>query len=280
MVGLRCREAAADVRRPDGRDDQGGQIRNIRNVPSWRDELVPQAEAGADDGGVEAAGGLEAVAEDVGGGAGGGAGLVADDGSAAGQRLVQGGDAAVEGDEGYWFGALGQRDAGPGGQVLHGGDARDGLHRHPGHQLADGLGKVAEGRVEVGVAERAERDRGGARGELLRHRGGGRLPGRGPPRRDAAGVVEGELQAPDAVGGDVRADDGFCAAGFRVRGGQHGDQHHVGLAEHADGLDRDQLGISGADAHADQPAHGAAALAQAAVNLAAAAGWPAQWVCR
>ena len=41
---------------------------------------------GADDGGVQAAGGLEAAGQDGGRGAGGGADLVADDGPAAGQR--------------------------------------------------------------------------------------------------------------------------------------------------------------------------------------------------
>jgi hypothetical protein len=82
----------------------------------------------------------------------------------------------------------------------------------------------------------------------------------------------------------VGADDGFCPAWLGGVAGnrrsQHGDQHHVGLAEHADGLDRDQFGIPGPDAHADQALHGALTSAQAATNLAAAAGWPAQWVCR
>ena len=67
-------------------------------------------------------------------------------------------------------------------------------------------------------------------------------------------------------------------------GGQHRDQHHVGLAQHADGLDRDQFRVPGSDAHSDQALHrevtSAAAPQAAAVNLAAAAGWPAQCVCR
>ena len=243
------------------------------------DELAGQAQAGADDGGVQAAGRLEAVAQDGGRRAGGGADLVTDDGAAAGQRLVQGAGSPVERDERDRFGTLGQRYAGPGGQVLHGGDARHRLHRHLGDEFAYGLGQVAEGRVEVRVAEGAERDRGGARGELIRHRGGGRLPGRGPPRGDAAGLVQRELQPPDPVRGDIGADDGLRSSGLRARG-QHGDQHHVGLAEHPDGLDRDQLRVAGPDADPDQPAHEAGTLAQAAVNLAAAAGWPAQWVCR
>ena len=242
------------------------------------DEFAFEAEAGADDGGVQAACGVEVVPQDGGRGTGGGAYLVADDGSAAGQRLVQGADAAVERDERDWFGALGQGDADPRGEVLHGGDARDGLHRDLGDQVANGLGQVAERGVQVGVAEGAERDRGGARGELRRHRGGGRPPGRGPPRRDTAGVVQRELQALDPVRVDVRADDRLSPAGFGgfggpgIRAGQHGDQHHVGLAEHADGLDRDQFRIPGPDAHPDQPLHGVGTLAQAAVNLAAAAG--------
>ena len=60
-----------------------------------------------------------------------------------------------------------------------------------------------------------------------------------------------------------------------VRAGQHRDQHHVGLAEHADGLDRDQFRVPGPDAHPDQPLRHdvtSAAIPQAAVNLAAAAG--------
>ena len=59
------------------------------------------------------------------------------------------------------------------------------------------------------------------------------------------------------------------------RAGQHRDQHHVGLAEHADGLDRDQFRVPGPDAHPDQPLRHdvtSAAIPQAAVNLAAAAG--------
>src|SRR5262249_6623561 len=143
----------------------------------------------------------------------------------------------------------------------------------------------------------------GARGELLRHRGGGRLPGGGPPWRDAAGVVQRELEAADPVRADVGADDGLGATGYRSAGrlrvgpGQDRDQHRVGFAQdrdqyrvgfaqHPDGLDRDQLRVAGPDPHADQALHAALSFhiegtfAQAAVNLAAAAGWPAQWVCR
>ena len=36
-------------------------------------------------------------------------------------------------------------------------------------------------------------------------------------------------------------------------GGQHRDQHHVGLAQHADGLDRDEFRVAWPDAHPDQP---------------------------
>src|ERR1700736_6433817 len=102
---------------PEHGDDQGGQIRNIRNVSGglsgrvrggsggWvragrrcgfgpqdvgggGDELAGEAEAGADDGAVEAAGRVQVVPQDVAGRAGGGAYLVADDGSGAGQGLV------------------------------------------------------------------------------------------------------------------------------------------------------------------------------------------------
>ena len=120
-------------------------------------------------------------------------------------------------------------------------------------------------------------------GELLGHRGRGRVPRGGPARRDAAGVVQRELQAPDPVRGDVRADDRLGPArlrGGRLLGGEHGNQHYVGLAQDADGLDRDQFGVAGTDADPDEPHHGTLAFALAAVNLAAAAGWPAQWVCR
>ena len=73
--------------------------------------------------------------------------------------------------------------------------------------------------------------------------------------------------------------------GLGVGSGQHRDQHDVGLAQHPDGLDRDQFRVAGPDPHADQalharPIHAEGTLAQAAVNLAAAAGWPAQCVCR
>ena len=62
-----------------------------------------------------------------------------------------------------------------------------------------------------------------------------------------------------------------------VRGGQHGDQDHVCLAQHADGLDRDEFGIAGPDAYSDQAFHRADTSAarierQAAANLAAACG--------
>jgi len=59
------------------------------------------------------------------------------------------------------------------------------------------------------------------------------------------------------------------------RAGQYGDQHHVGLAEHADGLDRDQFRVPGPHAHPNQPLRHdvtSAAIPQAAVNLAAAPG--------
>ena len=81
----------------------------MEEVGRGGDELAGEAQAGADDRGVEAAGRLETAGQDGGRGAGGGADLVADDGPAAGQRLVQGGDAAVERDERDRFGALGQR---------------------------------------------------------------------------------------------------------------------------------------------------------------------------
>ena len=277
--------------------DQGRQVRDfprgVQDVRGGGDELAGQAQPGADDGAVQAAGRVQAVPQDGGRGAGGRAHLVADDGSADGQRLVQGADAAVERDQRDWFGALGQRDARPGGQVLHGGDAGHGLHRHLGDQVADGLGQVAERGVQVGVAEGAERDRGRARGELRRHRGRGGLPGRRPARRDAAGVVERELQALDPVSAHVGADDrlgppwtrilglgwlglgwlGLGWLGLGWLGGQHGDQHHIGLAQHADRLDRDQFRVPGSDAHSDQALHGVGTLPQAAaVNLAAAAG--------
>src|SRR5690348_14944599 len=226
-----------------GGDDQGGQVRQglIRgqDVLGGGDELAVQAEAGADDGAVQAAGFLQEAAQLAGRRAGGGADLVADHGPALGQRLVQDAGAAVEGDEGDGFGALGQREAGPGGQVLHGGDARDRLHRHLGYQGPDGLGQVAEGGVEIGVAEGAEGDRGRAFGELLGNRGRGRVPGGGPARRDAAGVVQRELKPPDPVGGDVLTDDRLGPALLASGGttplgppaglarGEHGDQHYV-----------------------------------------------------
>ena len=149
-----------------------------------------------------------------------------------------------------------------------------------GHQLADCLRQVAEGRVQVRVAEGAERDRGRSPGELRCHRDGSLLPGGRAPRRDAAGVVQRELEALDHVRVDVRADDRLGAARFRVpgvRGGQHGDQDDVRLAQHADGLDRDEFRIPGPDAHSDQAFHRAGTSAagterQAAANLAAACG--------
>ena len=79
---------------------------------------------------------------------------------------------------------------------------------------------------------------------------------------------------------------GPAGSGVPAGPGQHRDQHRVGLAQHPDGLDRDQFRVAGPDPHADQALHAALSfhaegtLAQAAVNLAAAAGWPAQWVCR
>ena len=77
------------------------------------DQLAGQAQAGAEDGAVQAADLAQAIAQDSGLGTGRGAYLVAHYGSAAGQCLVHGADAAVEGDERDRFGALGQREAGP-----------------------------------------------------------------------------------------------------------------------------------------------------------------------
>ena len=96
-------------------------------------------------------------------------------------------------------------------------------------------------------------------------------------------------EAADPVRADVGADDGLGATGsgrLRVGPGQDRDQHRVGFAQHPDGLDRDQFRVAGPDPHADQALHAALSFhtegtfAQAAANLAAAAGWPAQWVCR
>ena len=48
---------------------------------------------------------------------------------------------------------------------------------------------------------------------------------------------------------------GLGTAGFRrlrAGSGEHRDQDHVGLAQHPDGLDRDQFRVAGPDPHADQ----------------------------
>ena len=135
---IRAYVAADRVRRLEFALNETGGV-TPRRAAAWQaaaaavaDEFACEAEAGADDGAVQAAGRVQAVPEDGGRGAGGGADLVADDGSAAGQRLVQDAEGAVERSERDRFGALGQRYAGPGGQVLHGGDARHRLHRHLG----------------------------------------------------------------------------------------------------------------------------------------------------
>ena len=219
-----------------------------QRVRGGGDLLTVQAQADAEHRARQAAGVAQLAAQRAGGGAGRGAGLVAHDGAAAGQRLAQRGGAGVERDQGDRLGALGQRDPGPRGQVLHGGDARDRLHPHVRDQLAHGLGQVAERGVQVGIAQGAERDRGRSLRELGRHRGAGGLPGRGPARCDPAGVVQRERHPLDPAGGHVLADDRLGPAGLGIGAREHRDHDHVGLAQHPDGLDRDELGVAGADA--------------------------------
>src|ERR1700760_2876828 len=151
---------------------------------SWpgRPRRGPAMAGGPGEGGGQAAGGGQDAGDFGGGGAGGGAELVGDHRARASQRRAKGTSAGSEREQGERLIAFGQGGGRAGGQVLHGGDAGDGLDGHAGDQGADGLGQVAERRVQVGVADRAEGHQVGAVGE-----GPGDLGRRGLPGGGAAG---------------------------------------------------------------------------------------------
>ncbi len=256
-----------------GRDDEGGEVGDdgqLGQVFGGADVLAGQAQAGADDGLVQTACGGQ-QGDDLGRrGARGGAELVADDGAGAGQGVAEGLRPGGEREQGERLVAFGQDGGGPGREVLHGGDAGHGLDGQAGDQAANGLGQVGERGVEVRVADRAEGHRARAVLEGAGHFGRGGLPGGGAAFGDAAGVVEGERDRADPVSGDVSADRGLGPAGDGgARAGHHRDEDDVGLAQHPDGLDRDQFRVTGAHAHPDQRGHTEACWLAAAWQAAA-----------
>ena len=108
-------------------------------------------------------------------------------------------------------------------------------------------------------------------------------------RARAPSSRHGEAHALDPLGRHVLGDDHLGAPGDAAARVGLGDEDAVGLLQRAQRLEREVLGVAGADADADErsPAHAIASAtgrrapaAAAATSRAATAGVAAQWVCR
>src|SRR5450759_1092908 len=121
--------------------------------------LIATADVAADDGGVqtpvrrEGLPPLRPVA----------AALVGDHGRPGKGRvpeyLVNAASATERGEQDERLAAFTEHGAACGGQRLHGGDARNGSDLYLGPGFSDGRGQIAEGGIDVRVADGGERDR-------------------------------------------------------------------------------------------------------------------------